>query len=317
MPSLHIPVLLQKIIEFSHVKDGGIIFDATLGAGGYALSLLEKNEKIVYYGMDKDIEMINIAKKTLHNFNNVKYVNSDYNKIDKIIEENKLYNLIDYFIFDLGISSVHLDTPDRGFSFRFNSKLDMRLDRTQSLSAYEIINNYSETQIADIIYKYGEEKFSRRITKNIVDFRKNKPITTTSELAEIILKSIPKPKKFNSNRVHPATRSFQALRIAVNNELENFDETLRTAAYSLKPGGRLAVVSFHSLEDRIVKNTFKYLVNNEHLAPDNLNYKSEFSILTRKPIDPDDDELNLNIRSRSAKLRVLEKTGNMNSHTIK
>ena len=316
MESVHIPVLLAEIVKFSKIETGGIIFDATLGAGGYALSLLEKNDNVKYYGMDKDIDMINIARKTLQNFNCVNYVNDDYNNLDKILEENNLINSVDYFMFDLGVSSVHLDSPERGFSFRFDSRLDMRMDRTQKISAYEIVNNYPENEIADIIYKYGEERFSRRIAKNIIYYRKTKPVETTAELADIVLKSYPKPKKFGDNRTHPATRTFQAIRIAVNNELENLDETLRSAAYSLKCGGRLAVVSFHSLEDRIVKNTFKYLAG-EHLPPENANFKSEFAILTKKPVEPDNDELNMNIRSRSAKLRAIEKTRNIGGDALK
>jgi len=318
----HLPVMPEQILEFAAVvENSGIIIDATLGAGGHARLLLEKNreKKISYIGIDRDNEMLSIAKANLKEYSNVIYINGEYENIDKLVsgisfESQRASRFADAVIFDLGVSSVHLDNAERGFSFRYAAPLDMRLDRNSTKTASDIVNHYSEKNLAEIIYQYGEERYSRRIARYIVEYRKKKRIETTTELADIILKSYPNKSGASEKRIHPATRTFQALRIEVNGELKYLDKALISAAFILKPGGRVCVISFHSLEDRIVKNAFKLLsgksdgfVNLNGLINEADLGNGKFNILTKKPLTAGSDEVARNPRSRSAKLRVLER----------
>lgn len=300
----HIPVLLSAVLEFAVIADNGVVFDATLGAGGHCKNILTsvKNRNVVYYGMDKDRKMLQISRKNLAAFDHIVFIHNDHDNIGDEIEKNNLTGRIDFCLFDLGVSSVHLDNADRGFSFRFDSPLDMRLNQDRELTAAHILNTYSETKLADIFYKFGEERFSRRIARRIADYRETKKIENTLELADLVLKAYPAGARNNKRcgNIHPATRVFQALRIEVNGELLHLAQSLKTAGNALKCGGRLAVISFHSLEDRIVKNTFRALAaGNDNAA--------EFEILTKKPVCADENEVFENPRSRSAKMRVIQR----------
>jgi len=304
----HIPVLCDKVVNYIFLdNENPNILDCTLGLGGHALEILKKyNSKINYFGIDKDLKMLTLAKQNLSKYSNIKYINDDYNNIENIINSENLKEKLSNIIFDLGVNSIHLDDLERGFSFKGNNFLDMRLNQNQKITACDIVNKYREKELADIIFKYGEERYSRRIASNIVEYRKTKKITTTKELSDLILKSIPYQKNKKKNRIHPATKTFQAIRIEVNDELKLLDKVLLFCAYSLKKNGRISVISFHSLEDRIVKNVFKYLSKDSHKKLEGFK-KAEFKILTKKPLIADNNEINYNKRSRSAKLRVLEK----------
>jgi len=311
--SIHLPVLAEKIIEYIYIDEETEIFDCTVGTGGHAKIIFEKYNlsKIKYYGLDKDRMMLEKAASILdERKENVEFIHGDYNDISTIIKQNKLNQRINSFIFDLGVNSAHFDNPERGFSFRFDARLDMRLNTDNSRDACFVINTYREEKLADIIYRYGEERHSRRIARNIVEFRKKKKIETTKELADIVLKSYPpRNNKNGDNRIHPATKTFQALRIEVNDELIHLDSVIKNCALALKVNGTICVISFHSLEDRIVKNVFKHLEKSEYeIIPGSFG-KFEFEILTKKPIEPDYSEIKLNSRSRSAKLRVLKRRG--------
>lgn len=307
---IHLPVLADKIIEFISEEKEMEFFDCTLGTGGHAKKIFEKFVSInKYYGLDKDLEMLDRAKNILTEYNHlIEYIHGDYNDVEKIIKQKNIFGRINCFIFDLGVNSAHFDDPERGFSFRFDSRLDMRLNRNNPKDARFVVNTYREEKLADIIYNFGEERFSRRIAKNIVESRKKKYIESTKELADIILKSYP-PRKDNAtgNRIHPATKTFQALRIEVNDELIHLDAALKNCAAALKKNGIICVISFHSLEDRIVKNVFRNLGKNEFNESFDSTESFEFEILTKKPIEADFDEIKKNPRSRSAKLRVLKR----------
>jgi len=293
----HIPVLLNEVIKFLNLKNNGIYVDATLGEGGHTLNILENtDEKVKVIGIDRDKEVLNVAKERLKRFKDrVFIVNDNFKNIDKILKEMKIEK-IDGVLFDLGVSSFQLDSKDRGFSFRYNSILDMRMDKRQSLKAEDLVNKLPYKELEEVIRLFGEERFSREIAKNICLERKKKEIKTTFELVEIINKSI--PEKFKYKKIHPATKTFQGLRIAVNDELNSLKESLNKVVNFMNPGARLCIISFHSLEDRIVKRFFneKSKVKNQILK-----------IITKKPIIPSDTEIFSNLRSRSAKLRVAER----------
>jgi len=293
----HIPVLLNEVIKFLNLKNNGIYVDATLGEGGHTLNILENtDEKVKVIGIDRDKEVLNVAKERLKRFKDrVFIVNDNFKNIDKILKEMKIEK-IDGVLFDLGVSSFQMDSKDRGFSFRYNSILDMRMDKRQSLKAEDLVNKLPYKELEEVIRLFGEERFSRKIAKNICLERKKKEIKTTFELVEIINKSI--PEKFKYKKIHPATKTFQGLRIAVNDELNSLKESLNKVVNFMNPGARLCIISFHSLEDRIVKRFFneKSKVKNQILK-----------IITKKPIIPSDTEIFSNLRSRSAKLRVAER----------
>jgi 16S rRNA (cytosine1402-N4)-methyltransferase len=291
---MHIPVLKKEVIKYLDPKPNENFIDATLGEGGHALAILEKNKpegKIL--GIELDFDLYQKSKEKILKMNLEKriiLVNDSYTNLEEIVEREKFENVAG-ILFDLGISSWHLEESKRGFSFLRNEVLDMRYDSKNPLTAEKILNSYSAREIEKILKQYGNERFARKISKEIVKKRELAPIKTTFQLIEIIKKSI--PGKYQHQKIHFATRTFQALRIAVNDELNSLEKTLPKTIEILKPGGRLVVISFHSLEDKIVKNFFKE------------NFKKGcLKILTKKPIRPSKEEIKTNPRSRSAKLRA-------------
>ena len=303
----HIPVLLNECIEGLNIKKDGIYVDGTLGGAGHSFEIatkLENTGKLI--GIDRDQEAIKKAKETLKNFNNVIYVQDNHDNIKEILEKLNIEK-VDGILLDLGVSSYQIDEETRGFSYMKNSPLDMRMDKTQNLSAEEVINTYPEEKLADIIYRYSEEKFARQIARRICEHRKIKRIENTTELVEIIEKCVPK-----QIQGHPAKRTFQAIRIEVNNEIEPLYNTVTSAIDLLKAGGRLCIITFHSLEDRAVKEAYADSVG-KCICPPDLPYcvcgnKSKGKIITKKPILPTEEEMDENSRSKSAKLRIFEKT---------
>ena len=305
----HIPVLLQECIDGLNIKENGIYVDGTLGGAGHSSKIVEKlSANGTLIGIDKDTEALKSASEKLNNFNNVKYVHGNHDDIKKILEDLKI-NEADGILLDLGVSSYQLDEVSRGFSYMKDAPLDMRMDKTSELTAEYIINNYEEEKLAKIIFEYSEEKFSRNIARKICEYRKNKKITTTKELTEIIEKAIP---AFAKKEGHPAKRTFQAIRIEVNNEIRPLYDTVKNCIEVLKTGGRLCIITFHSLEDRAVKEAFAD-AQGKCTCPGDLpycvcGYKSLGKIINKKPILPTKEEMEQNSRSRSAKLRIFEKS---------
>jgi 16S rRNA (cytosine1402-N4)-methyltransferase len=279
---IHISVLAGEIIAGLNIRPGGDYLDATVGGGGHSKLILEAAPDTQVTACDRDLDAINAAKNFLAEYTQrIQFHQVNFAEFNPHIQ-------FDGIVADLGVSSFQFDTPDRGFSFRHESNLDMRMDKQQELTAAEIINHWDETELANIFYKYGEERLSRRIARKIIDQR---PIQTTTQLAEAIAYSV--PPQYRYGRIHPATRVFQALRIVVNQELTSLETFLERAPTWLKPGGRIAIISFHSLEDRLVKHSLKN--------------SSLLQVITKKPITPQPDELETNSRSRSAKLRIAER----------
>lgn len=247
----HIPVLLKECIEGLNIKKDGIYVDGTLGGAGHSKEICKLlSDKGLLIGIDRDIEAIKYAKEKIKQYNNVEFINDNYNNMKKILESLGIEK-VEGILLDLGVSSYQIDETSRGFSYINNAPLDMRMNQTQSLTAEHIVNTYKEENLAKIIYEYGEERFSRQIARRICEERKKKPITTTAELADIIKKVVPYNKQG-----HPAKRTFQAIRIEVNNEIEPLYKAIEDAIDCLKIGGRLCVITFHSLEDRIVKKAY-------------------------------------------------------------
>lgn len=302
--------MLNESIDGLNIKENGIYVDCTLGRGGHASKILSQLKTGLLIGIDQDQEAIDYSKELLSSISsNYKIVKNNFRNIDKILEELNI-NKIDGAVYDLGVSSPQFDEDYRGFSYKFDSELDMRMDQNNPLTAKYIVNNYSLNDLVRIFKEYGEEKYSYSIAKNIVEQRKSKEISTTFDLVEIIKKS--KPTKELNKKGHPAKQIFQALRIEVNDELNALEDSLNKILKLLNVGGRLVVISFHSLEDRIVKNIFKEnsVVEgnriNEIIDPKNIkqaNYRS----INKKVIIPSDKELEENSRSKSAKLRILER----------
>ena len=291
---MHIPVLKKEVIEFLNPRSNENFIDCTLGEGGHALAILEKtNPAGKILGIDQDQEILENVKRRIQN---TKYkdrlilICDNFVNLKEIAEREK-FMPVSGILFDLGISGWHLEESGRGFSFQKEEPLDMRGNKNSDLTAEKIVNEYSKEEIERILREYGEEKFSRQISKNIIEFRKIKPIKITLELLEILKKSV--PVWYQHKKIHFATRTFQALRIAVNKELSNLDKALVQTLDVLEHQGKLVIISFHSLEDRIVKNFFK------EKSKQNL-----IKILTKKPIAPSEEEIKANIRSRSAKLRA-------------
>ncbi|GAA6622459.1 16S rRNA (cytosine(1402)-N(4))-methyltransferase RsmH [Scytonema sp. NUACC26] len=279
----HIPVLSQEVVEGLAVRPEGHYLDATVGGGGHSRLILESAPDVRLTALDQDEDALSAAKKELAVFEErVQFIHVNFSAYE--FPENTF----DGIIADLGVSSYHLDTPERGFSFRREASLDMRMDKRQSLTAADVINEWDEAELANIFFKYGEERLSRRIARRIVEQR---PFQTTTELATAIASSV--PGKYRHGRIHPATRVFQALRIAVNDELKALETFLTKAPNALVPGGRIAIISFHSLEDRIVKHS--------------LRGSSLLQVLTKKPITATEEEISNNPRARSAKLRIAER----------
>lgn len=304
----HIPVLLNETITGLNIKPDGIYMDLTLGRGGHSGEILKRLNKGHLYGVDQDIEAINESGKYLETISkNFTLIHQNFSSIDEILKDNQI-EYVDGILMDLGVSSPQFDEGDRGFSYREDAKLDMRMDQRNPLTAYDIVNKYSQDEIFKILRDYGEEKFAYSIAKNIVKARETKPIETTFELVDIIKKS--KPMKELAKAGHPAKQTFQALRIAVNDELNVLETCLRKALRALRPqGGRLAVITFHSLEDRIVKNIFKevsVIEGSRHDIPV-INQEAEYQLVNRKPIVAEQKELEINHRSASAKLRIIER----------
>ncbi len=305
----HVSVLLNECIENLNIKPDGIYVDGTMGGAGHSLEIVKKlSEKGMLIGIDRDEEALTVAKERLKEFNNVKYVHDNHDNIDEIIKNLNIKG-VDGILLDLGVSSYQIDEKTRGFTYMDDGPLDMRMDKSQKLTAEYIVNNYKEQDLARIIFEYGEEKFSRKIARNICEYRKNKKIETTGELVKIIEKSI--PGKFREKNSHPAKRTFQAIRIEVNNEIEPLYNTIKNSITALNSKGRLCVITFHSLEDRMVKKAYVD-AEGKCTCPKDLPYcvcgnVSLGKIITKKPILPTEKEMQENSRSRSAKLRVFEK----------
>ena len=304
----HKPVLLNECIEELNIDPEGIYVDGTLGGAGHSEEILKRlSENGQLIGIDRDEEALKAAKQRLQKHNNVRYIHGNHDNITELLNNIGL-DKVNGILLDLGVSSYQLDEKNRGFSYIGNAKLDMRMDMGQELTAERVVNEYSEEKLSDLIYKYGEERFAKNIARNICKERKNKHIETTEELVNIIENSIPKSKQNNG---HPAKRTFQAIRIEVNNELEPLYNTILDSIKLLKENGRLVVITFHSLEDRIVKEAF-IEAEGKCTCPKDLpycicNYKSYGKIITKKPILPTEQELKENSRSKSAKLRVFER----------
>ena len=302
------PVMLNECIEGLKIKPDGVYVDGTLGGAGHSKKILENiNQNGLLIGIDRDEEALCAAKKTLKDYKNVKYIHDNHDNIKKILEELKIEK-VDGILLDLGVSSYQLDEKNRGFSYLGENELDMRMDKTQDLDAKFVVNNYKEEELANIIYEYGEERFSKQIAKNICIYRKDKKIETTKQLVEIIDKSIP---GFAKKDGHPAKRTFQAIRIEVNNEIKPLYDTVKNCIEVLASGGRLCIITFHSLEDRAVKNAFMQSIG-KCTCPSDLPYcvcgaKKEGNIITKKPIIATKEEQEQNTRSKSAKLRIFEK----------
>ena len=305
----HVSVLLEESVENLNINKDGVYVDCTMGGGGHSekiVSQLSPKGKLI--GIDRDTEALNASKKRLCESDNVEYVHDNFHNIKNVLSGLGV-DCVDGIIADLGVSSYQLDNSERGFSYMENARLDMRMDATSDFDAYKLINTYSEEKLADIIFKYGEEKFSRKIAKIIAEKRSEKPIETTLELVDIIKRAI--PEKFRQKGSHPAKRTFQAIRIEVNSELEPLSQAVEDMFDSLKKGGRLSIITFHSLEDRIVKSKFNELSQGCTCPPDFpicvCGKLPRGKVITRKPILPTDSECEDNKRSKSAKLRIIEK----------
>jgi len=301
--SFHTPVLTKEILNYLDFKKGGVYIDCTLGGGGHSKAILENiYPHGLLIGIDQDTEAIETAKEELKSYiDKVKLVKGNFKNIEGILSDLKI-ETVSGIIFDLGVSFHQLKEKERGFSFKEDSHLDMRMDLTQEFNADILINSYSEKDLAEIFEKYGEERFSRKIARLIITERKKKAITTTKQLADLVVRSLPRTKKRHTWRIHPATRVFQAIRIEVNQELKALETGLNQAIRVLEDKGRICVISYHSLEDRIVKHLFKEA---EREGKEQKNYG--LKIITKKPIGPSSEEVRDNPKARSAKLRVAEK----------
>ncbi len=303
----HQPVLLRETIEELVTKKDGIYVDCTLGGGGHTEAILSASPDTRVIGIDQDTEALKASAERLAPYGDrAVFVWNNFRNIDAVLSELGIEK-VDGFLFDLGISSPQLDHADRGFSYQQDAPLDMRMNRESTgLTARDIVNTYTEEELAEILWKYGEERWAKRIAAFIVESREKKPLETTGELVSVIKAAI--PKKVRQEGHHPAKKSFQALRIAVNDELNIIAPAMEAAAKHLNPGGKLAVISFHSLEDRIVKETLKYLAADCICPPHQIvctcNKERLIKITVRKPIVAGEAELQENPRARSAKLRV-------------
>ena len=291
----HIPVMLQETLMYLNLRDGMVVVDATLGLGGHAAAILDKiapHGKLI--GVDKDEESLAVAQEKLKNFSkNCVFAHEDFRNLDKILDEAGETG-IDAALFDLGVSSFQLDNPVRGFSIKNEGPLDMRMDRKSFISAYDLLSNLTEEELSSILWRFGQERFSHRLAHSFVQAREKAPLSSTKQLAELVVRAMPYKARFQ--RIHPATRTFQALRIAVNRELDALEEAIKKAALFLNKNGRLCVISFHSLEDKIVKENFKELLKTQR-----------FKLVFKKILKPSEKEIRENVRSRSAKMRVIER----------
>ena len=305
----HKPVLLNECIENLNMRNNGIYVDGTLGGGGHSYHILKKlNGTGMLIGIDRDMDAIKAATKRLAEFNNFKTVHDNHANILNILKDLNISG-VDGILLDLGVSSYQLDEADRGFSYMNDAKLDMRMNRDDKLSAYELVNKYSEEELCRIFIDYGEEKYSISIARKICQIRANKPIETTFELVDIIKSAM--PKKALNEKQHPAKRVFQAIRIEVNQELEKLKQAVVDSIMALNNEGRLAIITFHSLEDKIVKHTYEEMQGRCTCPKDFpvcvCNYKSYGRIVNKKPIVSNEEELKENSRARSAKLRIFKR----------
>lgn len=308
MKEKHISVLLEESINSLNIKEDSTIVDCTLGYGGHSSKILAKIKKGFLFAFDQDSEAIRHSTNRLQEIGtNFTIIKSNFVNLKEKLNELGIEK-VDGVLYDLGVSSPQLDEKERGFSFHEDAKLDMRMDQDAKLTAYEVVNNYSKEELARIFYKYGEDKFSNNIAKKIVEYRESKPIESTLELVEIIKTAV--PMKFRKDK-HPARQIFQAIRIEVNKELDVIEPSLEQALSMLKVGGRVSVITFHSLEDRIVKNYFKEITKIDEKVKGLPNipeeYLPDFRLVSNKAIEPSEEELEYNPRARSAKLRVIER----------
>ncbi|PID83063.1 MAG: 16S rRNA (cytosine(1402)-N(4))-methyltransferase [Clostridiales bacterium] len=305
----HVSVLYEETILGLNIKSSGLYADLTLGGAGHSSGILSKLNSGFLIGLDQDVDALKVSEIRLKQIgSNFKIIKSNFSDIKNVLAEND-FGLLDGVLMDLGVSSYQFDNPARGFSYRFDARLDMRMDTSKNLDAHYIVNNYSEEELSKILYKNADERWATRISKFIVDERKKSSINTTFDLVEVIKKAI--PLKARKDGGHPAKKTFQALRIEVNNEIGILEKTIDDIVSVLNEKGRLAVITFHSIEDRVVKNKFKEL-SNPCTCPKsfpicNCGKKSTINIITRKPILPSDKEIEINKRSKSAKLRIIEK----------
>jgi 16S rRNA (cytosine1402-N4)-methyltransferase len=290
----HIPVMTAEVLQHLRPEQGGLFVDCTVGLGGHSRALLEAGASRII-GLDRDLDALARARETLAPWGDrVELVHADYRAIDEVLESRQIAR-VDGALADLGVSSMQFDAPGRGFSFMRDEPLDMRMDRSAGETAADLVAHSSEHDLADAIFQYGEERFSRRIARALVEARREARVDTTGRLATIVRRAI--PHRGGHMRIDPATKTFQALRIWVNRELDGLDRFVETAARRLRAGARLVVIAFHSLEDRIVKHTLRALQQRDGLV----------QVLTKKPLVPSDDETDRNPRARSAKLRAAER----------
>lgn len=282
----------QEVLDYLNLKSGDTVIDCTLGAGGHSLDILNQiSPSGMLIGIDQDEDILQIAREHLRAYEDrCRLIYGNFENIDAIINDMNITG-VDAILYDLGVSSFQLDNPSKGFSFSSEGPLDMRMDKNQRITAFDLVNNLSQEEISKILYRYGQERYARRIAREIVARRKRKLITSTGELAQTVQEAVPFLKY--RQRIHPATRTFQAFRIAVNNELESLKVSLQKATRIMKAGARICVISFHSLEDKIVKNRFRDL-SREHIL----------TLLTKKPVRASQEEIRQNPRARSARLRA-------------
>lgn len=303
----HIPVLKEEVLSGLKIKSDGNYLDCTLGGAGHSSEILKRLDRGKLYAFDQDIQAIEASDKRLAEISpNYKLYNLNYAHAAKVLAEEGV--LLDGVLMDIGVSSHQIDTPERGFSYMHDAPLDMRMDMTADFTAYDLVNNYSGDDLARIFWEYGEENWSKRIAEFIVEKREEGPIETTFDLVDIVKAAVPVGARTTG---HPAKRIFQAIRIEVNGELRVLEESIPALVDLLKPGGRFAIITFHSLEDRIVKNAFKYESLNCVCPPElpicQCDKKRRLKLISRKPIVASEEELRLNSRSKSAKLRVAER----------
>ena len=306
----HVPVLLNECIEGLNIDPAGIYVDCTAGGGGHSSEIAKRLTTGKLISLDQDQDAIDVCRQRLSVFGERSViVKSNFSMLDEVLKDLGI-DRIDGVLMDLGISSYQIDEGERGFSLRYDAELDMRMDRSMPLSAYQVVNEYPQERIKEILYEYGEEKFAPQIARRIVERRTTAPIRTTFELADVVRSAMPE-KAIRKEAQHPAKRTFQAIRIEVNHELDVITPAIKAAEAHLKPGGRIAIITFHSLEDRIVKNAFAELAKGCTCPPDFpvcvCGNKPRVRLVSRKPILPGKEELERNSRAASAKLRVCEK----------
>ncbi|MFW6181217.1 MAG: 16S rRNA (cytosine(1402)-N(4))-methyltransferase RsmH [Spirochaetota bacterium] len=306
----HYPVMLEEVLDCLEVAPGQVVVDCTLGEGGHAREMVRRLEGGTLIGIEQDGEVLERAKERLEAFGDRFIgVRDNFSRIREIVEEQSPTGKADRVLFDLGVSRFHLISSGRGFSFNRDEPLDMRMDRGRPLDAYQVVNTFSRHKLSEIIWAYGEERFANRIALRIEQAREKKPISTSRELADIVKGAV--PRKYWPRRIHPATRTFQAVRVFVNDELDILEQSVRDAVEALAPEGRICVISFHSLEDRIVKSVFNDLRRGCTCPPDFpvcvCGGTRKLRVLTRKPVTPSESELERNPPSRSARMRCAQK----------